>query len=100
MAERSPRWSAVRATHLSANPTCAACGARERLEVHHVRPFHLYPALELVPTNLVTLCEGPGRNCHLTFGHLLSWSAWNPRVRRDAAAYRRKVLGRRTGVAT
>lgn len=81
---RSSQWHAVREKHLKANPTCAACGTSDHLEVHHEKPFHLYPQLELVEHNLITLCESPAHNCHLIFGHLLSWRSWNPLVRGDA----------------
>ena len=83
-AGRSGRWPRVRAAHLAANPTCAVCGTRENLEVHHIQPFHLFPELELDPGNLLTLCESPTHNDHLLFGHLLNWSLWNPAVVRDA----------------
>jgi 5-methylcytosine-specific restriction protein A len=96
---RSPHWPAVRRAHLVREPACAACAAcatRTRLAVHHVRPVHLYPELELEPANLLTLCEGPGGGDHLTFGHLGAWAAWSPTVRADAADYLRKRLNRPT----
>lgn len=85
--DRSPHWPAARAAHLRAEPACRACGGTAHLEVHHVRPFHLFPLLELDPANLVTLCESPGHNCHLTFGHCYSWDAWNLYVREDADTF-------------
>lgn len=91
---RSPRWPAVRAEHLAKFPTCAACGTREHLEVHHKQPFHLHPDLELEPTNLITLCESPSHNCHEIFGHLLDWKSFNRMVEMDAAVYLRKVQNR------
>ena len=87
---RSSHWPAVRAAHLREHPTCAACGTREKLEVHHVRPYHLCPARELDPTNLITLCEGP-RKHHLILGHRGNWQDCNPHVRRDAAAELRRL---------
>ena|ERR1044071_5590438 len=96
-ARRSGKWPEVRKAHLRGHPECAACGGRELLEVHHVRPFHLFPELELSEDNLVTLCEGKAHNCHLIFGHSLSWECWNPDVRHDAAAFRGRVATRRTG---
>lgn len=84
-AKRSPKWSAVRKAHLLTQPACAACGKKTNLEVHHVQPFHLFPQLELVPENLMTLCESPTHNCHLLFGHALLWTLWNPRAREDTA---------------
>lgn len=79
---RSPKWATVREAHLKVNPACRACGQRDKLNVHHIRPFHLFPELELEPTNLVTLCEdGPSNlNCHLVFGHGGNWTWYNPRV--------------------
>jgi 5-methylcytosine-specific restriction protein A len=93
-AARSSHWPAVRAAHLKANPACAACGARAPLEVHHVKPFHLYPVLELDPANLITLCESPSHNCHLMFGHLLLWASWNVQVRVSAANFLMMVQSR------
>jgi 5-methylcytosine-specific restriction enzyme A len=48
----------------------------------------------LDPDNLVTLCESPAHNCHLIFGHLLSWQSWNVDVFADAASFRAKVSAR------
>lgn len=85
---RSPRWPAVRAAHLKANPACAACGARNALEVHHIQPFHVRPDLELDPRNLLTLCGDP---CHLVHGHMMAWARWSPTVVADTAAYRARL---------
>lgn len=93
--KRSSKWPGVRKAHLEKFPTCAACGARERLEVHHCKPFHLYPEQELDPANLITLCESPSANCHLLIGHGKLWKAWNPLVRVDAARLLRMILQRR-----
>ena len=38
-AKRSPKWKSLRARHIKAHPRCEACGTREDLDVHHVRPF-------------------------------------------------------------
>lgn len=81
---RSPQWGAVRARHLEQFPTCAVCERNAMLNVHHIKPYHLYPELELEPGNLVTLCEWPSLNCHLFVGHLLSWKLYNPNVIADA----------------
>lgn len=97
---RSSKWAAKRAEHLLKFPTCAACGTKEHLEVHHVRPFHLHPEDELKDENLLTLCETPSHNCHLIFGHLLLWASYNVDVRADAGAYLLKVTHRpRRGAA-
>ena len=39
--------------------------------MHHIKPFHLYPQLELDPNNLITLCRSKywRFDCHLAVGH-------------------------------
>lgn len=91
---RSPRWPAARRAHLLKEPACRACGCRSRLNVHHIVPVHVDRSLELDPGNLITLCESPGVNHHLAFGHLGNWKSWNGSVRSDADWYRTKVEGR------
>ena len=95
-ARRSDHWPKVREEHLKANPRCAVCGGAEKLEVHHKQPFHLHPDLELLPTNLITLCEANhgGMNCHLAVGHLGNFKAFNPNVDSDAAMWYRKIKTR------
>lgn len=89
-APRSPQWRTVRNKYIKAHPECEACGSREDLNVHHIRPFSTHPELELVESNLVTLC----RSHHLSLGHMCpdgrrNWSECsNPNVRRDAARMR------------
>jgi 5-methylcytosine-specific restriction enzyme A len=96
---RSTRWPRVRAKHLAAHPACVCCGGRKLLNVHHVRPFHVAPELELDPGNLITLCEGArGLNCHLWVGHCGHWKAWNVGVLRDAITFG-GILQSRAGLA-
>ena len=83
---RSPRWDDVRDDHVKKHPTCAACGSTTRLQVHHIKPFHLFRELELDPTNLLTLCEQSDTKCHLRVGHHGSWKKYNENVVQDAAA--------------
>lgn len=85
-ARRASQWPKVRAAHLNKNPTCAVCGGTKKLEVHHIKPFHLYPGLELEESNLETLCESGrgGLNCHLQFGHGGNFKKENPKVKTDA----------------
>lgn len=67
------------------------CGYRGRgLQVHHIKPFHLHPDLELDPDNLITLCEIKGRDHHLLIGHLDDWEAYNPNVRHDVKRFHNK----------
>jgi hypothetical protein len=88
---RSPHWAKVRDEHLEKNPNCAGCGGRSHLNVHHKKPFHLHPDLELEPTNLITLCEEPSRMCHYHFGHnSLSWACYNPHVEEDATLFAKR----------
>lgn len=85
---RSSRWPKVRAEHLAKWPTCAACGGAKDLDVHHVRPYHLAPKLELDPENLLTLCrqsEVLGIDCHRIFGHAGNWASYVKDVRQVCA---------------
>lgn len=84
---RSPHWPVVRAEHLLKFPTCAACGSKKKLEVHHKLPFHDDPSKELDPDNLITLCESTsdGIICHLCIGHDGNYKDYNPTVEADAA---------------
>jgi 5-methylcytosine-specific restriction protein A len=61
--------------------------------VHHIRPFHTHPELELEPSNLITLCESGRRgvHCHLLFGHLGSFRRVNPMVHEDVKRWRAKL---------
>lgn len=85
--ERSPEWERVKNEHLARYPKCVAChiSHESKVQVHHIRPFHLWPKHELDPENLMTLCEGEGTNeHHLLIGHLDEWAAYNPHVVIDA----------------
>ncbi|HEY3993606.1 MAG TPA: HNH endonuclease [Ktedonobacteraceae bacterium] len=88
---RSPEWPAVAHAHLAKEPACRVCGHRgQGLQVHHIKPFHLYPDLELDPNNLITLCELKGRDHHLLIGHLDDWESYNPQVRTDVDKYHKE----------
>lgn len=88
VALRSPQWETVRKKHLLNEPTCRACNGREKLQVHHIKPFHLFPELELQDSNLVTLCEHPDKECHLLIGHLGNFKNYNSNVLEDIKKYR------------
>lgn len=107
--ERSPKWDKVRDEHIRLNPCCAVCGSRINVQVHHKKPFHLFPELELDPNNLVSLCEGkkpglvrrfllaahmvaedPG-NHHLNIGHNGHFKDYNPNVDADIAKYKKII---------
>jgi 5-methylcytosine-specific restriction enzyme A len=87
-AERSNDWPRARDSYLAIHPACEACGATQRVEVHHVAPVHVRPDMELDPRNLITL----DRECHFRLGHWHNWrSDGNPYVREDAKYWRAKV---------
>ncbi len=83
-AKRSNKWPTVEKHFRAAHPTCAACGGNKRLNVHHCKPFHLDPSLELDPNNLITLCMNT-KECHLHIGHGGSFKQYCPEVRKYAA---------------
>lgn len=91
---RSPEWPSHRKKWLEENPQCAICGCNKCLQVHHRKPFHLWPELELDFTNYITLCECPNHDCHIRAGHLWSWKSYNPRIDGDIAAMNNKPLKR------
>ena len=97
--KRSSKWPAVRKAFLKNYPVCAVCGGKLKVEVHHIRPFHLHPQLELDPKNFITLCENKkdGINCHLSFGHLGSFKSYNVNVKRDAKLWNKKIKNRPKG---
>ena len=82
--KRSPLWPRVRAQHLEIEWWCRYCGRMTDLEVHHITPFHVDPAGELNPGNLITLCERIGTHCHLEHGHLGNWRTWDVLIRQKA----------------
>lgn len=84
---RSNHWPSVRKAHLKLQPACQMCGTMDELEVHHIRPFHLHPELELEQSNLITLCEKRGHDCHFVAGHFHNWRAFNPNVIADVQHY-------------
>lgn len=90
--ERSSEWHRVALEHRKREPRCVVCGYKgSKLQVHHIKPFHLHPQLELDPDNLITLCSARGREHHLLLGHLDSWSSYNEHIRADAKHFHRKT---------
>lgn len=85
--QRSPEWRRVRDEHLEKFPMCEACGTTKELQVHHIKPFHLDPRLELDEDNLITLCMAKF-NCHLNIGHGGSFNMYNPNVIQDSKDFR------------
>jgi hypothetical protein len=91
---RHPDWHRVRKAWLKLQPVCQACGGTDKLEVHHIVPYWKEPRLELIVTNLITLCDAPYRHCHFIVGHLMHWASWNPDVREDAQRLLDKIRSR------
>jgi len=91
--KRSTKWRAVRKSFLEKNQTCAVCGSTGKLEVHHIQPFHTHPELELVESNLITLCENKkyGVCCHQLVGHSGNYRKINEDCVRDAAYWYGKI---------
>lgn len=90
-ASRSPQWPVIRAAHLLKEPFCQVCGGKTKLNVHHIRPFHLHPELELDDNNLITLCTGSSNtlNCHVRFGHWDNFKdKYNPQIRTEAPKWK------------
>lgn len=77
--KRSPKWDELRDSFIKLNNKCAACGSSIRLQVHHKKPFHDYPELELDPNNLITLCMSE-KECHLRIAHGGAFSKWCPEI--------------------
>ena len=90
-AARSPQWERVRKEWLKSHPQCAVTGDTKGCEVHHKKPFHLHPELELDPSNFITL----RRDMHLLYGHLMNWSAFNDSVEEDTKLWYSKIQNRK-----
>jgi hypothetical protein len=63
------------------------------LEGHHIKPFHLFPELEMDESNWITLI----RPWHFYLGHLRNWHYWNPEVVTMADQLRR-LFGKFRGI--
>ena len=83
---RSSKWHEVRNEYLEKESKCAACGSRKNLQVHHKKPFHLHPELELNSENFIALCMDV-EECHLLIGHGDSFKFYNPNVESDAKRF-------------
>lgn len=94
-ASRSPHWETFKkeyaVTHL---PVCAVCGGTADLNLHHLKPFHVYPELELDPNNVIWLCNA--KQCHIRIGHLGNFTSINPAGKEDIVIWRDKFRNRPT----
>jgi len=83
--KRSSHWRKVRNAYKKKHPRCACCGSKKKVEIHHIKPFHLRPDLELVKSNLISLCESKKTlNCHIIIGHGGNYQDVNPDCIKDA----------------
>lgn len=93
-AARSPQWEALSRAYRKEQPLCEFGMHKPTLlnplNTHHVVPFHLDMALELLKSNWINVC----RFHHLWHCHLGNWSSSNTIVREDAAAFTEKVKNR------
>jgi len=81
---RSPKWPELSKQIIKKHPICSACNVNMNLEVHHIKPFHLYPELELIEDNCMVFC----RLHHFIIGHFCDWGGWNVKAVRDAVRYK------------
>ena len=90
---RNSKWRKLRNNFLK-DACCAVCGGIDKLEAHHVVPFHEAPERELDPSNLLALCESKksGINCHLFVGHLGDYKKANRSINESISAIRRIFL--------
>jgi hypothetical protein len=91
--KRSSKWEGFRKKFLQKNSICAVCGGIEKLEAHHIQPFHFCimagrPDLELDERNLITLCESENNNHHLLIGHNNDFRSSNPNVIEDCIKFK------------
>lgn len=85
-ANRSPHWPEMVRGFLAEYPRCAGC-ERKADTAHHVKPFHLFPDLELVEGNLVAVCLP----CHFVLCHLGDWRTYLETCRSVLKSHRRLV---------
>ncbi len=92
-ASRSDKWPAFRAEYAKTHPPiCAVCGGKSKLNLHHLRPFHAFPELELIESNVVWLCN---KNlCHIRIGHLSDFQSINPTGKEDIKLWHDKIASR------
>jgi 5-methylcytosine-specific restriction endonuclease McrA len=68
--------------YLTGHGECAVCGNRKYLEVHHVKPVHIYPELSCSLENFIVLCDAKNNSCHRWIGHFGNYSSkWNDKIR-------------------
>lgn len=93
--KRSPKWGAFKKEYEKTHPkVCAVCGSKKGVALHHLRPFHLHPELELEENNMLWVCERPGHDHHFMVAHLEDYKSFNPTAKEDAEIWRKKIQER------
>lgn len=90
-AHRSSLWPAAQRAHLKREWWCRKCGTTNKLQVHHICPFHVDPSKELDPFNMITLCMWSNR-CHFVIGHLGNFRLYNTNIVTIATNYNPGVV--------
>lgn len=76
--KRHKDWNDKRIEKVRKTPFCEFCKGVKLLQVHHKKPFHLWPELEMEDDNLCVLCEA--NRCHVMAGHLGNYKSYNPLI--------------------
>ena len=88
-AKRSGKWRALEKKFLAQHNACEVCGTSKHLQVHHIKPFHLYPELELEESNLIVVCMD-SKECHLRIGHGGNFKDFCPEIKKYAQEIKNK----------
>ena len=93
-AMRASQWPKVRKEHLAKNPLCIVCNKKGTLlspnEAHHIVLFSQDPSMELLSTNIATVC----RRHHLEWAHLGNFKSWDKDIVENARIFRERVANR------
>lgn len=90
-AKRSPEWSKTKREFEKLYPkVCEFCGTTKKMNLHHLKPFNLFPDLENDFNNLLWAC----RDCHFIFCHLKFWGSYDLNAKETAKWYRGKIENR------
>ncbi len=91
---RSNGWYYLRNEFIKENYFCSACDAVKGIQVHHIKPVHLFPDLELDWDNLISLCG----DCHFVIGHSRNWRKYNINVIEVCALLKEGIKGKISNV--
>ncbi len=63
---------------------CVMCSSKKKVEVHHIIPRNTRPDLAVDHRNLIALCGGGKKGCHLKHGHMGSYMNYNAGIKKIA----------------